>query len=191
MRLKPTYGAASMKRQKGAKPRPCPPKKFFAQTCMPTEAGRGGTDLPGCRSARHRAGDGTRPRRGVSGRRYRACRRRVQGDAGTPRKVRTFARARYAHLGAGDPRGGYGRGDDRAEADRGNHVLRFSRGLLRLSCQSLFEEPLYDQRAGEMPIGGANGQRSRLSLWSATQPERRELVHGDSRVEGGGSFDAP
>ena len=59
-----------------------------------------------------------------------------------------------------------------------------------LHRQRISEEPLHDQRAGEMPAGGAHRQRRGLALRRAAFAERRELVHDDSRPEGGRAFDA-
>ena len=58
-----------------------------------------------------------------------------------------LARARHADLRAGDPRRRHGRGDDRPEADRRDHVLRLPRGLLRLHRQRDPEDPLHDRTA--------------------------------------------
>ena len=66
-----------------------------------------------------------RPRRSVPRRGHRQGRRRVQGDGRALRAVWSVARARHADFRAGDPRRRDGRGDDRPEADRGNHVLGF------------------------------------------------------------------
>ena len=63
-------------------------------------------------------------------------RRRIQSHRRPLRKVRAAARARYADLGTGHHGRGHGRGDDRIEADRRDHVLGFHRGLFRLSGQS-------------------------------------------------------
>ena len=74
-------------------------------------------------------------------------RRRVQGDGRPVRAVRPAARARHADLRAGDPRRRDGRGDDRPEADRRDHVLGFLRGVLRLHRQRISQEPLHVERA--------------------------------------------
>ena len=116
-------------------------------------------------------------------------RRRVQGDGRSLRAVRAAARARHADLRAGDPRRRDGRGDDRPEADRRDHVLGLLRGLLRLHRQRIPEEPLHDQRADQVPAGGAHRQRRGLALRRAAQPERRELVHDDPRPQGRGAVE--
>ena len=55
------------------------------------------------------------------------------------------------------------------EADRRDHVLGFLRGLLRLHRQRIPEEPLHDQRADQVPAGGAHRQRRGLALRRAAQ----------------------
>ena len=152
------------------RPRSSPP------TSMPMEAGHGGTDLSRRGRPRHRAGDGARRRRRLPRRGRGGGGRRLQGDRRAPRKVRADPRARLPDLGAGDPRRRDGRGDDRPEADRRDHVLRLLRGLLRLHRQRIPEEPLHVERAAQMPARRAHRQRRRLALRRAAQPERRELV---------------
>ncbi len=157
---------------------------------MPMEASHGGIDLPRSRGPRHRSGDGARSRRSVSRRGYRQGRRRVQGDCRAIRTIRSVARARHPDFRAGDLGRGDGRGDDRIEADCGNYVFGFLRGLLRLHRQRVRQEPLYVERSGQMPAGGAHGQRRRLAIRRAAFAKRRELVHDDSRTESGGAFHA-
>ena len=156
---------------------------------MPTGASHGGTDLSRCGDPRHRPGDGARQRRRVPRRGRGESRRRVQGDGRALRAVRPAARARHADLRAGDPRRRDGRGDDRAQADRRDHVLGLLRGVLRLHRQRVPEEPLHDQRADQVPAGGAHRQRRGLALRRAAHPERRELVHDDPRAQGRGAVE--
>ena len=173
-----------------ARPRPIRRSISSPPTSTPMEAGHGGTDLSRRRHPRHRAGNGARSGRGVPRRGRGQGRRRVQGDRRPVRAVRAAARARHADLRAGDHGRGHGRGDDRPEADRRDHVLGLLRGLLRLHRQRVPQEPLHVERPGQMPAGGAHRQRRRLALRRAAQPERRELVHDDSGPQGGGAVDA-
>ncbi len=131
-----------------------------------------------------------RSRRRVSRRGRGQGRRRVQGDRRPLRAVRAVARARHADLRAGDSGRRHGRGDDRPQADRGDHVLGFFRGVLRLHRQRISQEPLHVERADQMPAGGAHRQWRRLALRRAALPERRELVHDDPGPQGGGAVDA-
>ena len=55
-----------------------------------------------------------------------------KATVGLLREIRATARARYADLRTGDPRRRDGRRDDGTAADRGNHVLRLPRRMLRL-----------------------------------------------------------
>ena len=110
-----------------------------------------------------------------------------KATVGLLRAVRSVARARHADLRTGDPRRRDGRGDDRPEADRRNHVLGFLRGLLRLHRQRIPEEPLHVERPDQVPAGRPHRQRRGLALRRAAQPERRELVHDDPRPEGRGA----
>ena len=113
-----------------------------------------------------------------------------KATVGLLRAVRPAARARHADFRAGDPRRRHGRGDDRPQADRRDHVLGFHRGLLRLHRQRVSQEPLHDERAGQMPAGRAHRQWRRRALRRAAFAERRELVHDDSRPQGRGAIDA-
>ena len=131
----------------------------------------------------------SRSRRRVSWRGRGQGRWRVQGDRRPLRAVRTVARARHADFRAGDPRRRDGRGDDRPEADRRDHVLGFLRGLLRLHRQRISEKPLHVERPGQVPAGRAHRQRRRIALRRAAQPERRELVHDDPRPQGRRAFE--
>ena len=72
-----------------------------------------------------------------------------KATVGLVRAVRPGARARHADLRAGDPRRRDGRGDDRPQADRRDHVLGLYRGLLRLHRQRISQEPLHDERTGQ------------------------------------------
>ena len=92
-----------------------------------------------------------------------------KATVGPLRAVRAAARARHADLRAGHPRRRDGRGDDWPEADRRDHVLGLLRGVLRLHRQRIPEEPLHDQRADQVPAGGAHRQRRRLALRRAAQ----------------------
>ncbi len=76
-----------------------------------------------------------------------------------------------------------------SEADRRDHVLGFFRGVLRLHRQRICQEPLHVERPGQMPAGGAHRQRRRLAFRRAAFAERRELVHDDSRPQGGGAVE--
>ena len=153
------------------------------------EASHGGTDLSRRGRARHRPGDGARSRRGLPRRGRGQGRRRVQDHGRALRAVRPDARARHADLRAGDPRRRHGRGDDRLEADRRDHVLRLLRGVLRLHRQRVPQEPLHVERPAQVPAGGAHGQRRRLALRRAALAERRELGDDDPRPQGGGALD--
>ena len=175
------------RRPRPARRRRCRRPRSSTPTSMPMEAGHGGTDLSRRRRARHRAGDGARPRRRLPRRGRRRGRRRLQGDRRPARAVRPDPRPRHADLGAGDPRRRDGRGDDRPEADRRDHVLGLPRGLLRLHRQRVPQEPLHDQRPARLPAGRAHRQRRRLALRRPAQPERRELGDDDPRAQGRGA----
>ena len=155
---------------------------------MRMEAGRGGTDLSRRRRARHRAGDGARPSRRLPRRGRRQGGRRVQGDGRPLRAVRPVAGARHADLRAGDPRRGDGRGDDGLAADRGDHVLRLPRGLLRLRRQRDVEAALHDERATLLPARDPDRQRRRSALRRAALAVDRELDDDDPRREGRCAF---
>ena len=178
-----------MRRPKSAKRRRRRRSIFSPPTSMPTEASHGGTDLSRRRHPRHRAGNDARSRRGVPRRGRRQSRRRVQGDGRAVRAVRAGARARHADFRAGDPGRRHGRGDDRPEADRRDHVLGLHRGLLRLHRQRIPEEPLHDERPGQMSAGGAHRQWRRRAFRRPAFTERRELVHDDPRPQGRGAVD--
>ena len=136
----------STTRPRPARPRRCRRSISSPPTSMPMEAGHGGTDLSRRGHPRHRAGNGARSRRRVPRRGRGQGRRRVQGDGRALRAVRAVARARHADLRAGDPRRRDGRGDDRPEADRRDHVLGLLRGVLRLHRQRIPQEPLHVER---------------------------------------------
>ena len=97
------------------------------------------------------------------------------------------ARARLPDFGAGDPRRGDGRGDDGPEADRRDHVLGFSRGVLGHRRQRNRQNALHDRRPDHAAAGDTHRQRRRLALRRAAFAGGRELGDGDPRHQGGGA----
>ena len=102
------------------------PRRSSRPRSGPTEARRGGTDLPAGDRRGHRPGDAPRPERRADRRGRRRRRRRVQADRGAVRRVRAGSRSRHADQRAGDRRRGDGRGDDRPAPDRRADVLATS-----------------------------------------------------------------
>ena len=81
--------------------------------------------LPRRRCPRHRAGNGARPdRRVFLGEDIAKAGGVFKAHGWSLRAVRPSSGARHADLRASDPWRGDGRGDDRAEADRRDHVRR-------------------------------------------------------------------
>ena len=173
------------------RPRPRPARRrrrrrsnCSRQTYMRMEAGRGGTDVSGRRSSRHRAGNGARQSRRVPWRGHREGGRRVQGDRRALREVRAAARSRHADFRAGDSRRGDGGGDDGSSAYRRDHVRRLPRRVFRLRRQRNVEDSLHDERSVVLPAGDPHRQRRRRTLRRAAFAVDRELDDDDPGREG-------
>ncbi len=153
-------------------------------TCGRMEGRHGGTDLSRRGRSRDRAGDGARSQRRLSRGGCRRRRGRVQGDGRVAGTLRAGARARHPDLGAGDPRRGDGRRDDRASAHRRDHVRGLLRSVLGPGRQPDCEELVHDRRPGELPAGDQVRQRRRSAFRSAALAVGRELGDGGPRAQG-------
>ena len=163
-------------RRRGARRTRRPTRRRRGRTCGATGARRGATDLP-----RH----GASPPRWR--RRWRAtsgwcCSARTSRRAGCSRRrsglrgpVRDDAGAQHPDLRDGDRRGGDGRGDGRAAAGRGDHVLGLLRRLLGPGRRRDRQGPLHDRRAVRAAAGDPRGQRRRHRVRRPAQPVGREL----------------
>ena len=155
------------------------------------EAWHGGTDLSRRGRARHRAGDGARPRRGVPrrGRRPRpaACSRRRSGcyEQFGPLRVRDTPISEQAILGAA-----MGAAMTGLKPIAEIMFSDFFAVCFDYIANEFPEEPLHVERPAQVPAGGAHRQRRGLALRRAALAERRELGDDDPRPQGGGAVDA-
>ena len=87
-------------------------------------------------------------------------------------------------LGAGDPRRGDGRGDDGSEADRRDHVLGLSRGVLGHRRERDRQDALHDERPDHAAARHPHRERRGLALRRAALAGGGELGDGDPGHQG-------